>query len=224
LNERLVYYDQFRKRYAANLEVLDRYEDPDGGVEVEVCNEDGEWFEGKTTGQRRIGRRVTVPVRFLCGGGGGERDVSIGMIICSDASKVKSSGSRSDRSDLTKSRGRSNKELLEEHRKTQREAATANGKDYCKASVRRTVHAGGITFVCGGGAEKKKKRDHSSDSEEDSAHAAKRKRHTEQSREEKAKMQAIMDKYCVANRIDKNAGRCGSDAQDGSTIDRMRLG
>merc|ERR1712085_162100 len=40
LTRRLVMYAQFRKRYTANLEVLDRFAEED--VTVEICNDDGE--------------------------------------------------------------------------------------------------------------------------------------------------------------------------------------
>merc|ERR1719210_3237225 len=100
INERLVLYDQFRRRYAANLEVLERFEEPDGGVSVEVCSIDGEWTAGVTTGLPSPGRRrVTTPVRIA---GRGDIDASIGMVICPP-----SKGSSSSSSDLTRSRGRS---------------------------------------------------------------------------------------------------------------------
>merc|ERR1712228_917645 len=162
INERLVYYEQFRKRYAANLEVLERFEEPKGGVQVEVCDEDGVWSAGVTIGARSSGRqRVIVPVRLASGE---VQDVSIGMIIAPDNSRPSGSGRAID---LTRSKGKSNKELLEEFRNSQRDAAVASGKDYCKSSGRHTIHAGGVTFVCGDGDRKQQQRDSDSDEEAD---------------------------------------------------------
>merc|ERR1712183_17127 len=70
---------------------------------------------------------------------GGKRNVSIGMMI-------RPSGTAQD---LTTSHGIGYQELLAKYRQTQRDDAVATGKDYCKSSGRRTVHAGGQTFICG---------------------------------------------------------------------------
>merc|ERR1712137_1326380 len=95
--------------------------------------------------------------------------------------------------DLTTSKGKSNKELLEEYRNSQRDAAVASGKDYCKTSGRHTIHAGGVTFVCGDGG-RQNQRD--SDSEEENR-LAKKRRENESNREHQAKMAAIMEKFCA---------------------------
>eukprot|EP00927_Polykrikos_kofoidii_P065632 TRINITY_DN61369_c0_g1_i1.p1 TRINITY_DN61369_c0_g1~~TRINITY_DN61369_c0_g1_i1.p1 ORF type:complete len:601 (+),score=98.58 TRINITY_DN61369_c0_g1_i1:95-1804(+) len=212
INERLVLYEQFRRRYEANLEALDKYEDPHGGVVVEVCDCDGEWSVGQTVGSRSPGRRrVTVPVRL---DDGGDRDVSIGMLIRKDSGQAASG-------DLTRSRGRCNTELLEEYRRSQRDAATASGKDYCKTSGRHTVHAGGVTFVCGDGEQSKKKKT-GSDSDEERARDSKRRREKES--EHQQKMAAIMEKYCSGSGRGTSApGRFGGRG-DLSGPDRIRLG
>lgn len=211
LGERLVLYEQFRKRYAANLEVLkDRYSDPDGDIPVEVCSLEGEWAAGKTTGPPTKGdRRVTLPVKFS---NGDEQIVSIGMII-----SPPSRGS-ADFQDLTRSRGRSYQELLERQRAQQKDAAVASGKDYCKNSGRRTVHAGGMTFIAGDRPEKRKRDGEDSDEEGRARHSRKDREKDEEERRKKA---AIMEKYCQANRGGGGQDR-GHDGVD--RPERMRLG
>lgn len=214
INERLVCYEQFRRRYAAQLEVLERFDDKKGRVEVEVCNHEGEWTSSSTVGPRSPGRRrVTVPVRFP---GGGEKEISLGMLIVPQ--KV---GERVRREDLTRSRGRSNKEIIEDYRRTQRDGAVASGKDYCKTSGRHTVHAGGVTFVCGGQGDEKK-RGKESDSEDEREREAK-KRKNEPSMEHQAKMAAIMSKYCAGPGSSARSGSAGS-MSDATSQDRLRLG
>merc|ERR1712217_541819 len=138
LNEKLVLYDIFRQRYRANMEALDRFDRrPDGGIKVEVCNDDGEWASAICTGPPTPGRRrMKIPVKFL---DGKEQDVSMGMVICPDT-KV---------SDLTTSRGKSYTDLLAKYREAQRASAVASGKDYSKSSGIHTIKAGGQTFLCG---------------------------------------------------------------------------
>eukprot|EP00929_Paragymnodinium_shiwhaense_P121596 TRINITY_DN93885_c0_g1_i1.p1 TRINITY_DN93885_c0_g1~~TRINITY_DN93885_c0_g1_i1.p1 ORF type:complete len:696 (+),score=215.32 TRINITY_DN93885_c0_g1_i1:124-2211(+) len=207
LHERLVYYDQFRRRYVANLEVADRFDGTNGGVHVEVCTYEGEWLEAETVGPRTPGRRrVTVPVRLPTG----DRDVSLGMVICPPKD-----GKPPSSSDLTRSRGKDNKELLEVYRSSQRDAAVASGKDYCKTSGRHTVHAGGVTFVAG---DSNKRKGVESDSEEE---RAAKKREKEPSMEHQKKMAAIMEKYCRGSTASGSAGGLSGDQNAPS---RLRLG
>jgi len=198
LNERLVLYDQFRQRYAANLEVLERFEEP--GVEIEVCSHEGEWARATTDGPASPGRRrVTVPVRLQSGE---ELQCSIGMLIRPGGPS----------SDLASSRGRSYQDLLERYREQQRESAVASGKDYCKSSGRHTVHAGGQTFICG----EKRGRDLDEDDDEP-LHPRK----SGPSREHEAKMAAIMEKYCST----KGLPQARPSRDDGvEKPERMRLG
>lgn len=216
LNERLVLYDQFRRRYAANLEVLDRFSDEDGDVAVEVCSVDGEWTAARTSGRATGGRRrVSVPVRLSLDDENDIQHVSIGMLICPP---MKGSA---DPQDLTQSRGRSYQDLLERHRAQQRDAAVATGKDYCKNSGRRTVHAGGMTFIAGEkpGEKTEKRRREEEDEEETRAKDARR--NFEKSAEHQAKMAAIMEKYCQTRAA---SGSQDSSRSNGLGPDRMRLG
>mmetsp|Transcript_32956 Transcript_32956/g.60680 ORF Transcript_32956/g.60680 Transcript_32956/m.60680 type:complete len:565 (+) Transcript_32956:163-1857(+) len=205
INEQMVVYHQFRKRYLANLEHLERFQDPDEGIPVEVCT-NGEWSVAVTAGSASPGRRrVTVPVQFPSGE---ERNVSLGMLILQEGGS--SSG------DLTRSRGRSHQELLAEYRDKQRGAAVANGKDYCKTSGRHMVHAGGMVFI--GGGKRSRKEDEEDSEEERRAQQAKR---SSASREHEVKMAAIMEKYCA------RASSARTTAQSGDGVDapdRLRLG
>lgn len=213
INERLVLYEQFRKRYEKNLEALDRLDAPDGGIDVEVCGVDGEWQSARTIARPTVGRRrVTVPVRLKSSGE--EEHISIGMVIMP-------SRDSSSSHDLTRSRGKSKQELLEKYREQQRDAAVATGRDYCKTSGRHTVHAGGATFICG---EKRGRRaDGEEDEEEKSREAKKQQRPSEPSQEHQQRMAAIMEKYCSS----KGRRGAGAPADAPTNIegpDRMRLG
>jgi len=201
INERLVLYEQFRRRYAAHMEDLTKFEDDDGGVPVEVCAVDGEWTEGVTAGKRTMGqRRIKVPIRLE---DGKEQHISLGMVI------LQSKGAGGD---LTRSRGRAYQDLLERYRDRQRESAVASGKDYCKSSGRHTVRAGGVTFVAGDKVEKRKREG----DEEEEKHETKR---SAPSMEHQRKMAAIMEKYCSSRGPSRSKN---SDDVEGP--DRMRLG
>lgn len=212
INKRMVLFGQFRRRYAANLEVLERFKE--AGVKVEICTEDGEWIPGETTEVPSKGPFCrTVKVKLSAGE---ERDVSLGMVICPSKDKDRDSRDRDrDRdSDLTRSRGRSAEELLEKYEAQVREAAVASGKDYCKGSGQHTMRVGGVPFVAG-----VKRKDMDSYmpmmEDEDSRRVAIDKRELEH----KAKQAAIESKYCA---------RVGSGRSDRSNHndgpDRMRLG
>mmetsp|Transcript_17476 Transcript_17476/g.34103 ORF Transcript_17476/g.34103 Transcript_17476/m.34103 type:complete len:554 (+) Transcript_17476:65-1726(+) len=205
INKRLVLYGQFRRRYDANLEVMERFKD--AGVKVEVCNHDGEWAPAETTGvQHTPGRLNTVQVKLASGR---EQHVSIGMIIVPG----KSAGMQ----DLTKSRGRSAQELLDRYQEQQRDSAVASGKDYCKSSGRHTIHAGGQTFICG----EKRGRDREDEIEAAAALTRDAKRSTP-SLEQEMKMAAIMEKYCASNRASAQSRSQNQDGIEGP--ERLRLG
>jgi len=204
LNERLVLYEQFRQRYAAHLDKLDRFEDPDGGIPVEVCTVDGEWLEGRTAGPPTTGRRrVCIPVNLAQGV---EQQVSIGMLICPGMSP----------NDLTTSRGKTYQELLEKYREQQRESAVASGRDYCKSSGRHTIHAGGQTFICG------EKRGRDREDEEATANLARDAKRSTPSLEQEMKMAAIMEKYCASSRASAQGRSQNQDGIEGP--ERLRLG
>jgi len=206
INKRLVLYGQFRRRYAANLEVLERFKEP--GVQLEVCNPDGEWSPAETVGSQNAGRRcATVTVRPPSGQ---EQSVSLGMLI------VPGKGSGSGTQDLTRSRGRSAQELLDRYNEQQRDSAVASGKDYCKTSGQHTMRVGGVPFVAG---VKRKELEKEEDSDDDArAWAAS---HLGPSAEHRAKMAAIESKYC-ARVVSMQARSEHSDNVDGP--ERLRLG
>lgn len=212
INERLVLYEQFRKRYVAHIGDLGHLQDPDKTIPVEVCSIDGVWTPAETTGPATaVGRRrVTVPVRFPYGA---EQKVALGMVISPGKTPSTSSASRAQ--DLTCSRGRSNEELLAEYRVKQRGNALATGKDYCKNTGRHMVHAGGMVFM-GGGKRSREKDD--SDSSEERREVAKK---NATSREHELKMAAIMQKYCARGAASQAKDQRGSGV-DGP--DRLRLG
>jgi len=204
INKRLVLYGQFRRRYAANLEVLDRFKDP--GTQVEVCNPDGEWAMAETVGSVSTDRRcATVSVKFP--DGGGEQNISVGMLICPGKSPP---GSQ----DLTRTRGRSAAELLERYQEQQRDSAVASGKDYCKTSGQHTMRVGGVPFVAG---IKRKELEREEDSDDDTNRARDAARHGP-SAEHRAKMAAIESKYCA--RVESLQAK----SENSDAPERLRLG
>lgn len=207
INKRMVLYGQFRRRYTANLEVLDRFQEP--GVEVEICGADGEWTPAQTVEVPSPGRQCkTLLVRLA---GGDEREVSLGMLICPG-----SSFNPAGASDLTRSRGRSAEELLEKYEAQQRDAAVASGKDYCKTSGQHTLRVGGVPFVAG-----VKRKDLETERPIDSDDEARREKKSGPSLEHQVKMAAIESKYCA--RVGTWQGRSDhKDNMDGP--ERMRLG
>jgi len=208
INKRMVLYAQFRRRYSANCEVLDRFED--SGVRVEICSADGEWTPAETVEAPSHRRNCkTLLVRLP---GGEEREVSLGMVICPEKTFTPSNAN-----DLTRSRGRSAEELLEKFEAQQRDAAVASGKDYCKTSGQHTLRVGGVPFVAG-----VKRKDLETKGNDDAEDEARREaKRAGPSLEHQAKLAAIESKYCA--RVGATAsGRDRSDGLDGP--ERMRLG
>mmetsp|Transcript_75895 Transcript_75895/g.217264 ORF Transcript_75895/g.217264 Transcript_75895/m.217264 type:complete len:579 (-) Transcript_75895:69-1805(-) len=201
INKRMVLYGQFRKRYAANLEVLDRFKET--GVKVEICTLDGEWLTGETSESPSKGQCKTLKVAMA---DGEEQDVSLGMLITPSAS--------GNSTDLTRSRGRSAEELLEKFESQQRDAALATGKDYCKTSGQHTLRVGGVPFVAG-----VKRKDMDSVRPLETEEEARQARRNMPSMEHQAKLAAIESKYCA--RVGSGAGSRSSNL-DGP--ERMRLG
>lgn len=209
ITERLVLYDEFRLRYAANRDARDRYASENGGVEVEVCTVEGEWTKGTTCGPPSPGsRRVTVPVRVA--GAVADQQVSLGMLICPRANA--SAGS-----DLIWSRGQDYRELIGQLREQQRDAAVSKGRGFCKTSGRHAVHAGGQTFICGGG----EKRQREEDSEDEGCARPKDLKRSQTSKEQQQQMAAIVHKYCAGGRASKSSNLHGEGVEEPL---RMRLG
>mmetsp|Transcript_46606 Transcript_46606/g.92707 ORF Transcript_46606/g.92707 Transcript_46606/m.92707 type:complete len:550 (-) Transcript_46606:232-1881(-) len=205
INKRLVLYGQFRRRYAANLEVLDRFKDP--GTQVEVCNPDGEWAMAETVGSVTTDRRcATVSVKFP--DGGGEQNISVGMLICPGK------GPPAGVQDLTRSRGRSAAELLERYQEQQRDSAVASGKDYCKTSGQHTMRVGGVPFVAGIKRKELEKEENSDDDMSRARDAAR----SGPSAEHRQKMAAIESKYCA--RVESLQAK----SENSDAPERLRLG
>eukprot|EP00746_Dinoflagellata_sp_MGD_P166903 gnl/MRDRNA2_/MRDRNA2_97123_c0_seq1.p1 gnl/MRDRNA2_/MRDRNA2_97123_c0~~gnl/MRDRNA2_/MRDRNA2_97123_c0_seq1.p1 ORF type:complete len:467 (+),score=85.40 gnl/MRDRNA2_/MRDRNA2_97123_c0_seq1:73-1401(+) len=214
ITERLCLYGQFRKRYLQNLEVLDRFDRPEG-VDVEVCRaDDGEWFAAKSAGSRSLGsRHVTVPVFNPT-----TQQVehfSISRVICTDREPR-------DSKDLTRSRGVSNKELLDRCREQQRSSAMATGKNYNKSMFRHQVRIGGVAITVGAGAtHEQPKRSERSEYESDEEERAMKKRKKEL-HEAEAKRAEIEAKYLAGASAAKSKSSGGVGDWEGS--ERMRLG
>lgn len=204
LTRRLVMYAQFRKRYTANLEVLDRFAEED--VTVEICNDDGEWVPARTVEAVKTNKATkTVAVKLK---NGEEITVSLGMVTCP------SSSSRNE-GDLTRSRGRSAEELLKNFEASQKDNALASGKDYCKTSGQQYMRVGGMPFAVGG---KRKDLESERAAEEEDDRNRKEARMSGPSREHQAKMASLESKYCARVPSSKSA----RSEMDGP--DRMRLG
>lgn len=203
INKRLVLYGQFRKRYAANLEVLERYEN--SGTQVEICSPDGEWSPADTVGSTSTERRVTTALVRLSDAT--ELHVSIGMLISP------SRKGNSDPQDLTRSRGRSTEELLQKYQDQQKDSAVASGKDYCKTSGQHTMRVGGVPFVAG------VKRKMEEEDVEEEMRKREMAKESGPSMEHRAKMAAIESKYCARVVQSKSGNADGSDGAD-----RLRLG
>merc|ERR1711879_400085 len=134
---RVSLYPQYRRRYEANLEVIDRYKEV--GLEVDVCNVDGEWRYAVTRESATPEPRcVTVLVAYP---DGVQENVSIGRLITPGGSSTSSS-------DLTRHRGKSAQDLIDKYNEQQRESALAKGTNYCKPSV-QTVCVRGVRFLAG---------------------------------------------------------------------------
>lgn len=199
ISKRICLYPQFRKRYEANLEVLDRF--GDAGVEVEACNVDGEWRscvtkEPAATHQEH--RCLSVLVIYP---DGQEEYVSMGRIIVP--------GGSSTSSDLTTHVGSSAHDLFEKHKEQEKGNAVARGKDYCKPFV-QSVCIGGVRFLAG----EKRNRPTERDSEALEEEYARSKRHQQALADKLAEKAAIESKYCA------KVPSQGS----GSVPDRLRLG
>jgi len=211
INRRLALYRQFRLRYAANLEVIHNYRKPK--VEVEVCDEDGEWSKGRTVGSTSQGERcVTTLVRFQ---DGSQHSVSLGMVI---QRRDKGDKQAWEHEDLTCERGRSTHELMDQVLQEQRNAAVATGKDYFRGGGQVTVNPLGGVPIIAGVKRKAEETKEETDSEEE-ADILERRNEKQELLERQAKMASITSRYCVAapDQKDKNPDLLNEP-------ERMRLG
>jgi len=210
--KRLLLYEQFRRRYAENHEILHAFKQKD--VPVEICDVEGHWSEAATVGPYSQQERcVTVPVRLTSGE---LADVSIGMIIRPLLTAPED--------DLTQSRGSNLQELLDIYNEKSRNAALAVGKDYCKP-VLGAARVGNQRIVpITKGTKKGLRQDEGSEDEalrEEFDREAKKRRGL--AREHEERVAEITKKYCPGSSFGQS--RIPGRAQDAvDAPDRLRLG
>jgi len=139
VEERLAPLGQNRKRMQANKSIIDKFRDRGCRVEANI---DGEWMPGAVVElDEERPNRPTVRVRL---DDGGEEYVLLGKVILSSRgggrersrSRGRRGGGGGDRTDWSREKGRSDKELLEEMRSREREKAVcSSGKDYARRPV-----------------------------------------------------------------------------------------
>lgn len=146
IEEKMAPYSQYRQRAAQNKRQLHAFREP--GTLVEGCKENGTWVEGQTLQlNESIASRISVRVRLQ---DGNEELFHLGKVILrDDAARKEGSkrgtshsrsrsprGGRSHSPDLTRSRGKSMEEVLQELRSRQRERAVCStGKEYAKKPI-----------------------------------------------------------------------------------------
>jgi len=211
LEPKLAQVPQYRKRAWANHEVLDYFREK--GTKVEACpNDPDEWRCGEVVAllENRLSQ-LRVRIRFDTN----EQDVPLGKVIIADPNaKV---------SHLSRGKGRSTAELVEEYKNRQRSnAVCSSGKDYAKRPVgflvasKLDIGSASYNLVQEDTAVKSKARRERSRSR--SPQDARRK---EPSLEHRMRMEAVFKKYGQQ----KAGGGGGSSlADDTGGPDVMRLG
>lgn len=221
--------DQYRRRTKANKEIVDLYRK--GSLRVEACS-NGDWLEGRSIElldeyPSRLKVRVRLEDRT-------EDIVHLGKVILRDSadsygrdrrdrSRSRSPG-RASGSDLTRSRGVSDAELIAQMRASSADKAVTSGKDYArkplgykascalareqgKASIRLMEEE---TFVEGTRSSRAR------------ALPEKEEKKQEMSLEQKQRMKQLFEKYGVSAPAASPAG--GAGYNDVEQVDRMRLG
>eukprot|EP00928_Gymnodinium_smaydae_P081860 TRINITY_DN652_c0_g2_i1.p1 TRINITY_DN652_c0_g2~~TRINITY_DN652_c0_g2_i1.p1 ORF type:complete len:449 (-),score=68.19 TRINITY_DN652_c0_g2_i1:306-1625(-) len=206
IETRLLLYDQFRRRYAANQDCLDAFKSP--GVPVEICLPDGDWVAATTTGSPAR-QCLAVPVQLA---GGESMEVSIGMIIRPSAS--------ASSEDLTRSRGADHKTLIARYNEKMKGAALATGKEYCKpiGGGARIASQRVVPITRGN-----RKTEESSDEEQDDRTRQARKRRGEHDE----RLAEITKKYCAGGGLAARGAASASgafSADVGDAPERLRLG
>lgn len=210
IERRLLFYDQFRRRYAANHKVLDEYNH--SGLSVEVCLVDGHWDKAVTRGPpSRHERCITVPVQLSSGE---ERDVSIGMVIQPDPNAPE---------DLTRSRGVSNQDLLERYNKRARDSALAVGNGYCKP-LQSAIHIASQRVVAITGSKNKDKEETQDDEDLQEERLREAKRLRGLSRKHDEELAAIEKKYCAGVSALARPTATGQFKDTVDAPERLRLG
>eukprot|EP00747_Dinoflagellata_sp_TGD_P137236 gnl/TRDRNA2_/TRDRNA2_175656_c1_seq2.p1 gnl/TRDRNA2_/TRDRNA2_175656_c1~~gnl/TRDRNA2_/TRDRNA2_175656_c1_seq2.p1 ORF type:complete len:571 (+),score=127.38 gnl/TRDRNA2_/TRDRNA2_175656_c1_seq2:125-1837(+) len=133
LELKLAVVPQNRKRFQANQGNLDVYERRD--VQVEVLSDEGSWLKGKTSKLiDEFPSRPKVRVRL---DDGSQIVAQLGKVIIVDDRYPSPGGSKQnpDNVDWSRSKGKSESELLEEMRERERNRAVTGAKDYARKPV-----------------------------------------------------------------------------------------
>eukprot|EP00747_Dinoflagellata_sp_TGD_P191303 gnl/TRDRNA2_/TRDRNA2_54485_c1_seq1.p1 gnl/TRDRNA2_/TRDRNA2_54485_c1~~gnl/TRDRNA2_/TRDRNA2_54485_c1_seq1.p1 ORF type:complete len:658 (+),score=143.33 gnl/TRDRNA2_/TRDRNA2_54485_c1_seq1:25-1974(+) len=132
LEEKLAPVAQYRKRTQANKRIIDDFRER--GQRVEACSQ-GEWVQGSVIDMDDENpSRLKVRVRF---DDNTEDAVHIGKVILANSGRhSRHRGYSDDGVDWSRSKGRSDKELVDELRSKARESAVcSSGKDYARKPV-----------------------------------------------------------------------------------------
>eukprot|EP00439_Symbiodinium_sp_Y106_P063014 s1072_g9.t1 len=147
IEEKVAPLGQYRKRAAQNKDMLHAFKE--AGTPVEACRDNGVWVVGQTLQViESVPSRIAVRIRAV---DGREEVYHLGRVILRDEPKKPperarsrsrspkreaGAGPRSGSPDLTRSRGQSLEEMLEELRTKQRERAVCStGKDYARKPI-----------------------------------------------------------------------------------------
>ncbi|CAE7874676.1 PRPF38B, partial [Symbiodinium microadriaticum] len=148
IEEKVAPLGQYRKRAAQNKDMLSAFKE--AGTPVEACRDNGVWVVGQTLQViESVPSRIAVRIRAV---DGREEVYHLGRVILRDEPKkppdrtrsrsrspkrdAGAGGPRSGSPDLTRSRGQSLEEMLEELRARQRERAVCStGKDYARKPI-----------------------------------------------------------------------------------------
>lgn len=209
--KRLLLYEQFRQRYAQNHEYVHVFTRK---VPVEVCNSEGRWCEGSTTGPYSHSERcVTVPVQLDTGE---QLDVSLGMIIRPDPN--------SSEDDLTQSRGINVQEMLDRYNEKIRGAALAVGKEYCKPVMGATrIASQRVVPITKGSKKGVREEDLEAEALKEEWEREAKKRRVEQTKHDE-RVSEITKKYCPGASFGTSGlGRNNQDLVINAP-DRLRLG
>mmetsp|Transcript_39775 Transcript_39775/g.73696 ORF Transcript_39775/g.73696 Transcript_39775/m.73696 type:complete len:724 (-) Transcript_39775:54-2225(-) len=135
LEERLAPVGQYRKRTKANKSIIHYYRESGARVEASI---DGEWIRGTIDElDETHPARIKVQLRLE---DGSEESVHLGKVILAERGRNRSRSrgrrGRSPSVDLSRNKGKSDKELVDELRARDREKAVcSSGKDYARKPV-----------------------------------------------------------------------------------------
>lgn len=146
IEEKVAPLGQYRRRAAKNKSSLQLFKEP--GTPVEACRENGSWITGTVVQVlESVSTRISVRIRVA---DGKEEVFHLGKVILREDPSRKGEERAKSRSrspkrdplgrttspDLTRSRGQSREEMLDELRAKQRERAVCStGKDYARKPI-----------------------------------------------------------------------------------------